>query len=82
MTMPSTEIEVGTPVYTKDGEKLGSVAEVRDSLLRVDVEMKPDYWLSSDFLRPGHEDGRITMVFDHEHLDDYKQEPVDSEVAE
>jgi len=81
MTTPSIEIEIGTPVYTSDHEKLGTVAEVRESNLRIDVSMKPDYWLSADFVRPGHEDGRITMVFDNEHLDDYKQDVHDEEVS-
>ena len=74
MTLPSAEIAIGMPVYTRDGEKLGTVAEVRDANLKIDVSMKPDYWLRADFLRPGHEDGRTTMVFDNEHLDDHKQD--------
>lgn len=34
-----------TDVFTSDGEKLGTVAEVRGEVFKVDVPMMLDYWL-------------------------------------
>ncbi len=66
-------IPIGSEVYTLDGDKLGSVKEVRDTYFKVDSSMKPDYWLSSECIRGGYGTGsRLTVSFDKSHLGDYK----------
>jgi hypothetical protein len=39
------DIAIGTPVYTRDNEKLGDVKELRADAFKVSASMQPDYWL-------------------------------------
>ena len=67
---PST----GADVYTTDGEKLGTVKAVRLDYFQVDAPMKRDYWLRTDCVDVGsYASGRVTVSFDKDHLDDFKQ---------
>lgn len=74
MTMASSELSVGADVYTSDGGKLGKVKEVRGAYFKVDAPMHPDYWLGTDCVTSGLEAGRVTVVFDKNHVDDYKRD--------
>jgi hypothetical protein len=71
-----SEIVIGCPVYTRDGERLGDVKEVRAGALKIDAAMQPDYWLST-----GHIDAvlpdRLTLAFPKDALDDYKLDSPD-----
>ena len=67
---PIADIKVGLPVHALDGSGLGHVAEVVDDAFRVDVPLKPDYWLlKSDAL--SFTDERVTMNFNKDDLGDY-----------
>jgi len=37
-------------VLTADGKELGRVKEVSDTCFKVDVSMRPDYWLASSYV--------------------------------
>lgn len=66
-------LTLGSPVYTADGDKLGTVKEVRDTAFKVDVSMHPDYWLSTGCIRMATSD-RIDLAFPKDRLGDYKQD--------
>jgi hypothetical protein len=61
----------GTPVFTLDGDQIGSIKEVRDRYFRVDASMQPDYWLATDCIRTASA-SRVQLAFDKDHLGDYK----------
>jgi hypothetical protein len=65
------ELAVGMPVVTRDGLRLGVVKEVRQGYFKVDVRLKPDYWLQTEF---AHIDsvGQVVMSFGKDELGDYK----------
>jgi hypothetical protein len=66
-----TNLMVGSEVYTRDGDKLGQVKEVRAGAFKIDASMQPDYWLST-----GHIDSytteRVVLAFDKDNLGDFK----------
>ncbi len=64
-------LALGCPVFTADGDKLGTVKEVRGSALKVDAPMQPDYWLSTGSIRLARTD-RIDLAFPKDRLGDYK----------
>jgi hypothetical protein len=45
------DIAIGTPVFTRDNEKLGEVKECRGEAFKVSAPMQPDYWLPATCLR-------------------------------
>ncbi len=61
----------GTPVFTVDGDQIGSVKEVRDRHFKVDAAMQPDYWLATDCIRTASASG-VRLAFAKDHLGDYK----------
>ena len=66
-----TPMAAGMPVATQDGEALGTVKEVRAGYFKVDVRLKPDYWLQADFAHVAA-DGRVVTSFSKEELGAYK----------
>lgn len=44
----SRPIAVGAHVFTLDGVRLGKVCEVHPEFFKLDVSLKPDYWLSRE----------------------------------
>jgi hypothetical protein len=53
MTQPrftGADAPVGARVITADGEDLGTVKETRSVSFKVDAAMKPDYWLSCNYI--------------------------------
>jgi hypothetical protein len=64
-------LAMGCPVYTADGDKLGTVKEIRGSAFKVDAPMHPDYWLSTGSIRLAGSD-RIDLAFPKDRLGDYK----------
>ena len=61
-------LAVGTEVYSEDGDRLGTVKEVRGQHFKVDARMQPDYWLPMTAVRPAA-DGRLTVMADAERVD-------------
>ncbi len=66
-----TTLRTGCPVYTSDGDKLGTVSETNGNAFKLDVSGQPDYWLPIGEILNSDID-RITMRFDKDHLGDYK----------
>ena len=73
MPLTSDSIRAGLDVYTLDGDKLGSVKEVRGNYFQVDAKMQPDYWLDVSCVQPTTTSGRIVMTFDKDHVGDNKR---------
>ena len=74
MSMAPSNIATGAEVFTTDGEKLGTVKAVRPDYFQVDAPMKRDYWLRTDCVDAnGYVSGGVTVSFDKDHLDDFKQ---------
>jgi hypothetical protein len=72
--MPAENITIGSEVYTSNGDKLGTVKDVRGDYFKVDAAMQPDYWLACDCIRGGSVGSRVTVMFDKDHLGDYKKD--------
>ena len=70
---PYSNIQIGSDVYTMDGDKLGTIKETRDTYFKVDAPMKPDFWLRAECIRGGDaRAGRVVVAFDKDHLSDNK----------
>ncbi|MEO6045197.1 MAG: hypothetical protein ABIQ47_14955 [Tepidiformaceae bacterium] len=82
MSMAPSNISTGAEIYTTDGEKLGTVKAVRSGFFQVDAPMKKDYWLRDDCVDGGGAAaaGRVTVSFEKDHVDDFKQKMPDSDV--
>jgi len=65
----SHRLQVGWPIYTQDGEKIGEVKEVRGRYFDVNAPGEPDYWLPMDTIA-STADGRLTMTFRKHDLGD------------
>ena len=68
---PISDIRPGLPVYTRDGEQLGEIKEVHDTVFKVDAPMQPDYWLPRDSVLSFTIE-RVTMKFDKDRLADHR----------
>ena len=77
MSMPSSSSgglpTVGTPVMTADGQELGTVKEASGSCFKVDVPMRPDYWLATDCIASSS-GGQVRLSVTKDHLDTAKVE--------
>ena len=64
-------LEVGCPIFTADGEQIGTLAEVRSQHLKVDAPMRRDYWIDASNVRVC--DGkRIELTFNNDDLRAYQ----------
>jgi hypothetical protein len=63
----------GCPVYTADGDKLGTVKETRASAFKVNAPRQPDYWLAFSCVRAVTPE-RVELAFPKDRLGDYKQD--------
>jgi len=48
--MTRREVPLGAPVVTADGERLGTVKDVRGGAFKLDAAGQPDYWLPTSCL--------------------------------
>ena len=64
-------IPPGDDIYSRDGERLGQVKEIRDGYVHVDATAAPDYWLPAGLVA-SFADGRITMAFDEDQLKEHR----------
>ena len=76
MTMVD-DLTTGMPVYTLDGDRLGTVKEFRGTYFKVDVPMAADYWLSMDGVRGGFDSGHVTVDFAKPELDEHRRTTID-----
>jgi hypothetical protein len=66
-----SDVQHGWPVFTRDGENLGKVRDVRGNCFKVDAPMEPDYWLRRDCVS-STSNQRVTTSFEKSRVDDYK----------
>lgn len=64
---------IGHEVYTRDGERLGTVKQIMGEYFKVDVPMNLDYWLASECIS-GTLGNRIDVVFPKHDLAMYRRE--------
>jgi hypothetical protein len=70
---PMLRVTVGTPVYSKDGEKVGKIAEVRGQAFKVETGLlQKDYWLSGASVAEAAPDAAVTLVADKNEIDAQK----------
>lgn len=72
-------VTVGQDVYTRDGDHLGKVKEVRGDRFKIDASMQADYWLpTSSAGQPLGND--LTVTFTKDQLSEYKSDaPADGD---
>jgi len=73
MTFPRTlqPPPIGTPVFSRDGEPLGTVKEFRGTAIKLDVTGQPDYWLPTSCLTEGSA-GRVIVEATKDRIGDLK----------
>jgi hypothetical protein len=77
----ASPIAAGMPVATRDGEALGTVKEVQTGYFKVDVRLRPDYWLQTDFAHVTGA-GQVVLDFGKEELDHYKVKELPARVVD
>jgi len=79
MPFDPSQINTGSAIYTRDGEKIGTVKLVRDDYIRVDASMQVDYWLPLGSVGNCTPE-RVTMSFSKDELGAHKTDlPGDEE---
>ena len=72
---PMLRVTVGTPVYAKDGDKVGKIKEVRGQAFKVETGLlQKDYWLSGESVAEAAPDAAVTLVADKNDIDSFKIE--------
>jgi hypothetical protein len=66
-----SRVAVGAEVYTSDGERLGTVKEIREPYFKVDIHLHPDVWLQMEMVR-SFEQNKVTLEFPRASLNDYR----------
>lgn len=71
-------LTVGAPVYSRDGDQIGTVKEVRGQFFKVDAPMAPDFWMRTDAV--GSSDGgQVMLSVGKDQIEEYKAtDPGDS----
>ena len=77
--MPVNQSMIGAPIYTEDGEQLGTVKEVHGRFFKVNAPMQADYWLRDDCLGPTS-GSDIRLRISKDSLGDYKTDEPDDYV--
>jgi hypothetical protein len=63
----------GTPVFTCDDQKVGTVKEIHGQYLQVSTPLfQRDFWLHADALASAVPDDRVLLAMDREQLDRWK----------
>lgn len=66
-------VTVEAPVYTRDGQKIGKVAEVRGGALKVQTGLlQRDFWLPADSVSSAVSGDRVMLAHDKAELPQYK----------
>lgn len=66
------DIPIGTTIFTRDGEELGRVKEVRGTAFKVDAPAQPDYWLPTSCLSTASTAGRLLVDAVKDRIGDLK----------
>ena len=74
---PILRVTVGSPIYTDDGQKIGTVKERRGNAFKVGTALwQRDYWLGADAIGVAVPDGPVTLRVDKAHLAEHRlQDP-------
>jgi hypothetical protein len=71
---PFLHITIGSPIYTRDYEKLGTVKELRGNTFKVGTPLlQRDFWLDAAVVRSAASDGAVMLVIDKADLGDHKR---------
>jgi len=62
---------VGWAVFTRDGNKIGTVKGLRRGIFKVAAPMQPDFWFSTRHVALSTSN-RVGLTFDRDQLGDYK----------
>ena len=68
-----TNLQEGCEIYTADGDKVGTVKEVRGDSFKVDAKMQMDYWLACSNITSTDSD-RVVLGFSKDRLGDFKMD--------
>ncbi len=74
MTSPIQQVRepiVGTPVFSRDDQKIGYVREVHGGYFKVDAPMAKDYWLSATYIADSTLD-RISLNLRKDEIDEHQ----------
>ena len=71
MPFEPSQVKAGSQVYTRDGDKIGTIKRVRDDYIHIDAPMQPDYWLPLGSVESCTPE-RVTMSFAKDELDAHK----------
>ena len=67
---PILRVTVGTPIYSQDGGKIGTVKEVRAQSFKVQTGLfQRDYWLPAQAVREAAPDAAVTLSVDKGQID-------------
>ena len=70
---PILRVTVGTPIYTNDYHKVGTVKERRADAIKVGTPfLQRDYWLMAETVASASPDNAVVLAFDRAHLDEHK----------
>lgn len=71
-------VNVGAPVVTSDGERLGEVKELRGPYFKVAAPRRPDYWLQQSFTQRDAK-GQVVTGFTREELSAYEVKDIEGD---
>jgi hypothetical protein len=64
-------LPIDAEIFTTDGDKIGTVREIRGSFFKVNAAMQPDYWLPMHTVS-SVTGGRVLLNFDKNQLGEHK----------
>ncbi len=71
---PILRVTVGSPVYTRDHHKVGTVKERRRNAFKVATPfLQRDYWIEADSVALATPDGAVYLMFDKVELKDRRR---------
>lgn len=68
-----SRVEAGAVAMTRDGKKLGTVADVEGRYVKINAPLARDYWLKDDYVAE-EAPGCLTFGFDKKDLGAYRVE--------
>jgi len=70
---PILRVTAGSPIYTRDDQKIGKVKEVRGQYFKVETGLfQRDYWLSAESVESAVPNEVVTLAVGKAELDAYK----------
>lgn len=70
---PILRVTVGTPVYARDGAKIGKVKEVRGQAFKIEAGLlQRDYWLPAESVAEAVPDVAVILGVDKDQIGTHK----------